>query len=62
MQTLALLSRDLHRKSVVPIVQNVPVANTCGGQFQTFQSFNRFAPFKKCREFLKRRSEQQLVK
>jgi hypothetical protein len=25
MQTLALLLRDLHRKSVVPIVQNVPV-------------------------------------
>jgi hypothetical protein len=25
MQTLALLSRDLHRKSVVPIVQTVPV-------------------------------------
>jgi hypothetical protein len=25
MQTLALLSPDLHRKSVVPIVQNVPV-------------------------------------
>jgi hypothetical protein len=26
--------------------KNVPDANACCGQFQTFQSFNRFAPFK----------------
>ena len=48
-QSLALLSCDLHRKSVVPIVQNVPVvpiANACCGQFQSFQPFNRYAPFK----------------
>jgi len=30
----------LHKKSVVPIVQNVQIANACCGQFQTFQSFN----------------------
>ena len=37
-QTLAFLSLDLHRKSVVPVVQNVQSLTHNRGQFQTFQS------------------------
>jgi hypothetical protein len=51
-QTLVLLLRDLRKKSVVPIVQNVQSYNrfapftTGTGPFQTFNRWAQFKTFK----------------